>query len=165
MRSRQAHSPPPGSYQPRGLRRWWFDRSFRAKGSIVVAAPLIALMLLTSANLVLQQGETHERNISLNARNLVSAASQVLADAVNAETGVRGYAATRDPLFLAPYTLTLPRIGADRRLLRETAVIDGVGRQQRAVGATTGKVMSKLAQLRAAISRGIPAGSLKLRLE
>src|SRR3984885_11126724 len=165
MRSRQAHSPPPGSYQPRGLRRWWFDRSFRAKGSIVVAAPLIALMLLTSANLVLQQGETHERNISLNARNLVSAASQVLADAVNAETGVRGYAATRDPLFLDPYNLTLTRIGAERRSLRAAAVIEGADRQQQAVDATTGQVLSELAQLRSSISRDISAGSLRLGLE
>ena len=44
-------------------------------------------------------------------------ASLVLADTVNAETGIRGYAAVRDPLFLAPYNLTLTRIGADRRFV------------------------------------------------
>jgi len=27
MRSRQAHSAPPGADQPRGLRQWWLDRS------------------------------------------------------------------------------------------------------------------------------------------
>ena len=74
---------------------------------------------------------------------------------MNAETGVRGYAATRDPLFLAPYNLTLTRIGAERRSLREAAVMEGDGRQQRAVDATTGKVLSELAQLRSAIGRGI----------
>jgi adenylate cyclase len=90
----------------------------RAKGLIVVAVPMIALMTLTSANLLLQQDESHERTVSTNARNLEDAASQVLADAVNGETGVRGYAAARDPLFLAPYTLMLTRIGAERKALQ-----------------------------------------------
>jgi signal transduction histidine kinase/ActR/RegA family two-component response regulator len=137
----------------------------RAKGLIVVAVPLIALMGTTSANLLLQHSESHERNASTAARALASAASQVLADAVNAETGVRGYAPTREPLFLAPYNLTLTRIAAERRSLREAAVIEGVGRQQQAVDATTGKVLSELAQLRLAIGHGISAGNLRLALE
>jgi signal transduction histidine kinase/ActR/RegA family two-component response regulator len=132
---------------------------------IVVAVPLIALMALTSANLLLQQYESHERDISTNARNLTAAASQALADAVNAETGIRGYAATRDPLFLAPYTLMLTRIGAERKALREAAVIAGVGRQQRAVDATTGKVLFQLAQLKSAVGPGISAESLLQTLE
>jgi len=131
----------------------------------VVAVPLIALMGITAANLLLQHDENNERNVSLAARNLSSAASQVLADAVNAETGVRGYAATRDPLFLAPYNLTLTRIGADRRSLRETAIIEGVVRQQQAVDATTGQVLFQLAQLRSAVSHGASAGSLRPALE
>ena len=44
MRSRQANRAPPEADQPRGLRRWWLDRSLRAKGLIVVAVPLIALL-------------------------------------------------------------------------------------------------------------------------
>jgi signal transduction histidine kinase/CheY-like chemotaxis protein len=139
--------------------------SLRAKGLIVVAVPLIALMGITSANLLLQHDQSNERNVSLNARSLASAASQVLADAVNAETGVRGYAATRDPLFLAPYNLTLTRIGTERRSLQEAAVIEGAGRQQRAVDATTGKVLFELAQLRSTISRGISIGNLRPALE
>ena len=94
-----------------------------------------------------------------------AAASQVLIDAVNAETGVRGYAATRDPLFLAPYTLTLTRIGAERSALRDAAVIEGDARQQRAVDATTGQELSELAQLRGAISRGRSGDSLRPALE
>jgi len=149
----------------RGLRGWWLDRSLRTKGLIVVAVPLIALMGITAANLLLQHDQNNERNVSLAARNLASAASQVLADAVNAETGVRGYAATHDPLFLAPYNLTLTRIGAERRSLRETAVIEGVVRQQQAVDATTGQVLVQLAQLRSAIGRGIAVGNLRPALD
>jgi len=81
-----------------GLRRWWLDRSLRAKGLIVVALPLIALMGVTSANLVLQQNESHQRAVSIAANNLAKAAGRVLADAVSAETDLRGYAATRDRL-------------------------------------------------------------------
>ena len=131
----------------------------------MVAVPLIALMGITSANLVLQQSETGERNVSTNARNLASAASLVLADAVDAESGMRGYAATRDPIFLDPYNLTLTRIGAERRSLRETAVIEGAVRQQQAVDATTGKVLFQLAQLRSAVGHDVSVGDLRPALE
>ena len=160
MRSRTAGSLPPAADQPRGLRQWWLDRSLRVKGLIVVAVPLIALMGITTANLLLQQNESSERSVSTNARNLASAASQVVTDVVNAETGIRGYAATRSPPFLDRYNLTLTRIGADRRSLREAAIVEGAVRQQQAVDATTGKVLFQFAQLRSAVSRGISVQNL-----
>jgi signal transduction histidine kinase/ActR/RegA family two-component response regulator len=160
MRSREARSAPQGVDQSHGLRRWWLDLSLRAKGRIVVAAPLIALMGITSANLLLQHSESSERSISTNARALDDAATQLLADAVNGETGIRGYAATRDPAFLAPYTLTLTRIGAERTLLRKDAVIAGVGRQQQTVDATTGQMLVELAQLQSAVSDGTSGPNL-----
>jgi signal transduction histidine kinase/ActR/RegA family two-component response regulator len=165
MRTHETNQAPNRAVQPRGLRKWWFDQSLRKKGLIVVAVPLIALMGITSANLLLNRSEDHERGVSRNARALDSAASQVLADAVNAETGIRGYAVNRDPLFLAPYNLTLTRIGSERRSLRDAAVIEGDGRQQRAVDATTGKELSELAQLRGDISRGSSGKSLRPALE
>jgi signal transduction histidine kinase/CheY-like chemotaxis protein len=160
MRSSETRSAPPGADQAHWLRRQWLDLSLRAKGLIVVGVPLIALMAIISANLLLQHSESNERNISTNARNLAGAATQVLSDAVNGETGIRGYAATRDPLFLAPYTLTLTRIGAERKSLRAAAVIEGDGDQQQTVDATTGQVLVELAQLRSAVSRGVSAESL-----
>ena len=165
MRTHETNQALSQAYQPRGLRKWWFNQSLSKKGLIVVAAPLIALMGITSANLLLNRSEDHERSVSLDARTLDSAASQVLADAVNAETGVRGYAVTRDPLFLAPYNLTLTRIGAERRALRDAAVIEGDSRQQRPVDATTGTVLSELAQLRSAVSHGLAGGSLRPALK
>jgi signal transduction histidine kinase/ActR/RegA family two-component response regulator len=154
MRSREASSAPPGVDQPHGLQRWWLNRRVRTKGLIVVAVPLIALLGITSANLALQQVESNERTVSVNARTLDTEAAQVLADAVNGETGIRGYAVTKDPTFLIPYNLTLTRIAADRKSLRQAAVITGVGRQQLMVDATTGQELVELAQLRAAISDG-----------
>jgi signal transduction histidine kinase/ActR/RegA family two-component response regulator len=154
MRARKAGSSPRGTDQRRKLRRWWLDRSLRSKGLIVVAVPLIALLGITSANLVLQQVESNERSVAVNAHDFDDAAAQVLADAVNGETGVRGYAATDDPTFLAPYNLMLTRMGAERKLLREDAVTVGLGRQQQAVDATTGQELAELAQLSSAISYG-----------
>jgi CHASE3 domain sensor protein len=165
MRTRGTDQATAKAEQPRGLRKWWFDRPLRAKGLVVIALPVIALMAITSANLLLLNQENQERTVSTNARTLASAAALVLADAVNAETGLRGYAATRDPLFLTPYTLTLSRIGAERRSLQTAAAVDGYRRQQQMVNATTGRVLAQLAQLRVAARNGIPVGRLRSALE
>jgi CHASE3 domain sensor protein len=119
----------------------------RAKGLIVVAVPLIALIGTTSASLSLQYSERQERSAAVAASGLSSAAGRVLADAVNAESGVRGYAATGHPVFLAPYQLTLTRIGAERKAFRAAAITEGDARQQRVVDATTGRVLAELTQL------------------
>jgi signal transduction histidine kinase/CheY-like chemotaxis protein len=84
---------------------------------------------------------------------------------VNAETGIRGYAATRDPLFLAPYTLTLTRIGAERTTLRNDALAEGDSAQQRLVDASAGKVLDELAQLRQGIDDGVSDQRLHAPLE
>jgi hypothetical protein len=50
---------------------------------IVIAAPLIALIAVTSASLALQHNEQQERHVALTASAVTSAAQQVLADAVS----------------------------------------------------------------------------------
>src|ERR1700689_3225429 len=151
--------------RPLRLQRWWLDRPVRAKGLIVIAIPLIALTGTTSASLALQYNESQERHVALAARDLASTADQVLADAVNAETGVRGDGMTGGPLFLAPYNLALTRIGAEQTSLRDAAITEGDSHQQQVVGATTGKVLFELAQLRSAISPGVNGRDLKPALE
>src|SRR5580658_3153066 len=162
MRSREARSASPGTDQAHGIRQWWLDLSLRAKGLIVIALPLIALMGVISANLALQQSESNERNISTDARNLDTAAAQVLTDAVNGETGIRGYAATGDPTFLDPYILMQTQIAADRAALRQAAVVAGVGREQPAGSVTTGQEMGELAQVGSAIPNRSSAQDLVL---
>jgi signal transduction histidine kinase/ActR/RegA family two-component response regulator len=137
----------------------------RVKGLIVVAVPLVALLGTTSASLVLQGSEAHERNVGTAARNLTTAANLVLADMVNAETGVRGYAAARDPLFLAPYNLMLTRIGAERGSLQKAAAAEGDGREQRAVGVTASTVQSELARMHAAVRGAVTVQNLRPALE
>ena len=158
-------SSPPAAVRPGRMQRWWLDRSVRAKGMIVVAVPLIALIAVTSASLALQHNERQERSVALTASALTASAQQVLADAVNAETGVRGYAATGDPLFLQPYNLALTRIAGDRAALRAAAVAEGDSRAERTAAATTTKEMAELAQLRSAISAGASVTALRPALE
>jgi signal transduction histidine kinase/ActR/RegA family two-component response regulator len=142
------------------LQRWWLDQSVRAKGTIVVAVPLIALIGVTSASLVLQHNEQQERQVTLTASTLSTSAQQVLADAVNAETGLWGYAATANPLLLQPYKLALTHIAVDRAALRSAAVAEGDSGAERAAEATVVKEMAELADLRSAINAGASAAVL-----
>jgi signal transduction histidine kinase/CheY-like chemotaxis protein len=132
---------------------------------VVVAVPLIALVAVASANLALEHNERQERSVALTASALNTSAQQVLADAVNAETGLRGYAATGDPLFLQPYNLTLMRLPKDRAALRVAAIAEGDSRAERATAATMTKEMAELAQLRSAISAGTSVTALRPALE
>ena len=166
MRSRARSSAPSGTDQPLGLRRWWLDRSLRSKGLIVITIPLVALFATTSASLVLQHSQAQDRAAGVSARSLTTAANLVLADMVNAETGVRGYAAVRDPLFLGPYNLTLARIDGDQNSLRQAAAAEGVGRQDPAVDATTNKILADFVQIRSDVEHGdVSLGQLRLGLE
>jgi signal transduction histidine kinase/ActR/RegA family two-component response regulator len=142
------------------MHRWWLDRPMRIKGMVVVAVPLTALIAVTSASLALQYNERQERSVSLTASTLTTTAQQVLANAVNAESGVRGYAATRDPLFLQPYNVALTRITGDEAALRTAAIAEGDSRAEGTAAATTTRVMADLARLRSAVSAGVPSAAL-----
>jgi signal transduction histidine kinase/CheY-like chemotaxis protein len=148
-----------------GMQRWWLNRPVRAKGSVVIAVPLIALVAVTSASLVLEHNERQERNVALTASTLSTSANQVLADAVNAESGVRGYAATRDRLFLQPYSVSVTRFARDQAALRASAIAEGDGRAERTAAATATTAMAELARLRSAISAGASVTALRPALE
>jgi signal transduction histidine kinase/CheY-like chemotaxis protein len=149
----------------RRLHQWWLDRSVRSKGLTVVAIPIIALIGVTLASGALQRSESQERSVATSNFNLSSSGATVLADAVNAETGIRGYATTNDPLFLAPYNLALTRISAERTSLRVAARAIGDERQQRQVDTTAGRVVFELVQLRSTISKGTTITLLRSALE
>jgi signal transduction histidine kinase/ActR/RegA family two-component response regulator len=142
------------------MHRWWLDRPMRAKGMVVVAVPLVALIAVTSASLALQYNERQERSVALTASALTTSAQQVLADAVNAETGARGYAATRDPVFLQPYYASLTRLAGDQDALRTAAVAERDSRQELTAEATLTRVMADLGRLRSAVSADVPAAKL-----
>jgi signal transduction histidine kinase/ActR/RegA family two-component response regulator len=150
--------------RPAGARRWWLDRSVRVKGMIVVSAPLIALAAVTVASLLLQAAERQERDAEQVESNLTSAASQVLVDFVNAETGIRGYAATANPLFLVPYGQSQARFGTDLASFRAAAISEGSAGAERAMAATAAREESELAQLRASVAAGFLGKALEPRM-
>ncbi len=147
------------------LNRWWLDRSVRSKGLTVVAVPLIALISVALASLALQRSETQERSVATADLTLSNAGSAVLADAVNAETGIRGYVATSDTLFLAPYTLALSRISSEQRSLEAAGRAVGAVRQARIVDTTAGHVLAQLANIRSNARDGLPLSSFRSALE
>jgi signal transduction histidine kinase/ActR/RegA family two-component response regulator len=147
------------------MNRWWLDRPMRAKGAVVVAVPLVALIAVTSASLALQYNERQERSVALTASTMNTSAQQVLSDAVNAETGVRGYAATGDPLFLQPYSVSVTRFARDQAALRAAAIAEGDSRAERTAAATATTAMAELAGQRSAISAGASVTALRPALE
>jgi signal transduction histidine kinase/ActR/RegA family two-component response regulator len=157
-------SEPSAGSSPGWLQRHWLDMSVRAKGMIAVTLPLLALFAVGAASLVLQYNERQERQSGHAADVLNAAATQVLIDALNAETGVRGYVATRDPAFLQPYKMSAAVIGKDLAALRAAAAAERVGVAARAVTATTAKEMRELAQMRSAASAGASATTLRREL-
>jgi hypothetical protein len=136
----------------------------RIKGMIVVAIPLIALIGVTSASLALQLRERQVRSVAITASTLNTTAQQVLSDALNAETGVRGYTATRDPLFLQPYDMILARVAHDRAAFRAAAVAERDSGAERASAATMTEVMARLAGLRSSVGAGTPPAALTAAL-
>jgi len=131
----------------------------------VLAVPLIALFGISSASLALEHQERAGRAVSIKAFDLITTGNQLLADAVNAETGVRGYVATGDQLFLQPYNRTLSRIGADRRAFRAAAAGQGVRKQQQVVDHSLMAVLAQLALLKVDVSHGASPGSLATPLK
>ncbi len=81
----------------------WANRPLRAKGLIVVAIPLTALLLVAPLY-YLSQRRSEESNAQVRHTFLVeNGIQQVLVSLLNAETGVRGYLATGRDDFLDPY--------------------------------------------------------------
>src|ERR1700751_337864 len=151
--------------RPGPVRQWWLDRPVRAKGMIAVAFPLIALVAVTVASLMLQYNERQERAVAMAASRLRTAAEQTRADAVNAETSIRGYAATGRAELLTPYNLARKSLPADLATLRTDAIAEGDIRQERAGAATTAAVMADLARTRAEIRTGGTGKALTPALE
>jgi len=83
---------------------------------------------------------------------------------INAETGVRGYSASANPLFLSPYNQSMARLAGDLAGFRAAAVAEGSVREERVMAATTARERSQLTQLRAAVANGISGTSLGPRM-
>jgi signal transduction histidine kinase/ActR/RegA family two-component response regulator len=151
---------PIGRSLDRRLSRWWLDRSVRAKGLIVVAVPMLALVAMATMSLTVQRQESIERQAAVRANGVVRATQAVLADALDAETGVRGYAASTDPVFLQPYLAALTRLGGDVQMLSRSATTPAEKVQAPAIADTISVEIAQLAELRAAVLAGVSGAAL-----
>ena len=90
--------------RPRLLTRWWFNLPLRNKGLLVLALPIVALVLrhhrFVCRSREQQAGDDGAADPRGGDAATPAAAAHRLLDL---ETGVRGYALTRDRAFLAPF--------------------------------------------------------------
>jgi CHASE3 domain sensor protein len=82
------------------IARWWLDRPLRAKGLAVLAAPVLVLVVTVAASFIAQRYQTSLRAQTTAVTGIANESSQVLTLLLDAETGVRGYAVSRDQSFL-----------------------------------------------------------------
>jgi signal transduction histidine kinase len=89
---------------------WWTNLHLRAKGLIVVALPLAALLVASLVLYFLQQQVREEQAVArriLVLRDQIRTVETLLLDA---ETGVRGFAFANRPDFLEPYSKAFDRL-------------------------------------------------------
>jgi CHASE3 domain len=115
---------PSGRNAARRFGQRWLDLPVRRKGFLVIALPVSALVVVVAMSLVLLIQERQARTESTQARNFSTATENTLNLTVNAETGVRGYAAGRLVVLLQPYTQAVASLPATlSQLSRAGAVV------------------------------------------
>jgi signal transduction histidine kinase/CheY-like chemotaxis protein len=140
--------------------RWWLNRSVRAKGLTVLAVPLTVLTAVICTGLTLQLRERAERQAGIAANNLIRTAQAVVADAIDAETGARGYGATANRLFLDEYTAAVARLDTDLSALRHAAPGHVERRQADAVTHSAVSEFAMLARILTKIDAGTSGAGL-----
>ncbi|HEX2701122.1 MAG TPA: response regulator [Acidimicrobiales bacterium] len=112
----------------RRLASRWVDLRLRTKGLVVVAIPVTALLLVGGVFLALQvQAQSNRERVdeSFAIRRQIAA---VTTDLINAESGARGFAITRQDEFLEPYRAARANVGRD--LARLEALVAGFTPQE-----------------------------------
>jgi signal transduction histidine kinase len=102
-----------------------FTGGVRAKALLSAALPLLILVLVVLSSLLLQSRERSERSSDLATTQINTTSAAVLLDALNAETGVRGFALTRDATFLHPYYAVVSHRLRDEQSLRSAVLESG----------------------------------------
>ncbi len=96
--------------QRRLLKKLWTGWSrlpIRDRGAIVVAIPAICLMMTLTAWVWSRESLIGVRRKIESTDEVIRESNQLLIEQINVETGVRGYAFTRDRLFLESYRQSL----------------------------------------------------------
>ncbi|HVD02935.1 MAG TPA: ATP-binding protein [Candidatus Dormibacteraeota bacterium] len=138
----------------------WADLPLTWKGAVVVAIPLLVLTINWGSLLYLTGTEQSDRQAANQAARVTQSGQQVLAELLDAETGVRGYLLSGDPSFLQPYQSALQRLPGLLRALpaQATGSPAAVSKDVARLTALAHNELSTLGLLRA--SRSAPASAL-----
>ncbi|HEX3947379.1 MAG TPA: ATP-binding protein, partial [Acidimicrobiales bacterium] len=99
------------------MARRWGDTRLWVKGLLVLALPVLCLLAMGIANLIVGHKLDDLSRTTTATTTSVADVDRALQLVLDAETGVRGYAATGNPVFLQPYD----------RAVRELAYLDAPG--------------------------------------
>ncbi len=137
----------------RAVARWWRNARLWVKGALVLALPVIALLAMGTANLIVSNNLDHLSSTTSSTTMSIVDINRSLQLALDAETGVRGYAATGNPVFLQPYDQALAAL----QPLRKAKTIDGLTPQETARLRTLGR---QAIVILTTVKDGVAAGTL-----
>ena len=98
--------------------------SVARKGLILVAVPLLFHLLFVLIVAAVEREHRAQREGSVRSRQTITAAYRLLGLMVDAETGMRGYALTRNEIFLDPYRAAVAMLPRQFEQLRALARAD-----------------------------------------
>ncbi|MCU1286543.1 MAG: Two-component hybrid sensor and regulator [Acidobacteriales bacterium] len=80
-----------------------YQLSVRTKGALIVAISITFKIVLLFGLLFLQYQNQRAEEASTHSKQILSVARQLMSELLNAETGMRGYIISGNPVFLEPY--------------------------------------------------------------
>ena len=104
---------------PRFPLRHWSDLSLRAKGFIVLSAPLFAMVMSTALFFIAKEKNDDAKQLVSHSLEVKEQAQEVLTLLVDGETGMRGYLLTGDVEFLKPHQAALAQLPEASEQLRQ----------------------------------------------
>ena len=147
---------------PSQLLRRPADLPLRVKGLALVVVPLLVLAVAVVASVRVTQSQDQFQGSVRAAIATSDLAGQTLISLLGAETGVRGYVATDDPTFLAPWTVARRRLPTQLRGLTANPLLSAS--QRRDLGAVATAEMRQLGTLASGRPGGIRDGALRRAL-
>lgn len=104
------------------LGQWWLDLPLRRKGLLLTAVPLVVTVTVILAVVEIQHREADTRDEARASTRTLIDASLLTESVIEAESAVRGYAATGDPALLSSYEVATRSVPDAAERLREAPV-------------------------------------------
>ena len=133
------------SDEPHLVRRRWHNRPSRFTSVYLALVPALAILLALASLLIVGGSQNSADQAVVHANNVQASAEGALTLLIDAETGVRGYQATGEASFLAPYDEAIAEL--PRSLSALGALVADEPAQASRVGRVSSLATSELATL------------------